>query len=386
MKEGPLRILVGADTDIDPNSGAAGTVYATNRALRELGHEVSEVWGKDLPHRIRHWNLHYLLELPRAYRDVVRRRTRDWPADVIQLSQPHAWLAARDHRRRRRHGVFVNRSHGLESMADAALLAWQRRLGIAPQRFPRAWVSARLREALHEHINRVVRYADGLIVPAEEIRDHLVHAHRADPSRIAVIHHGVPDEFIDTPRPELSGERLRRILNVGQCSPHKGPSLMAQAVSDALAAARELNFTWVCAQEHHARALALFDPEFHPRIEMRSWRSQNDLLQTLDEHGIFVSHAVYEGAAKASSEAMARGLAVVNTAVGAMREHAEGGLAARLVAVGDTAAMTDEILRLARSPEFSRRLGMQAAAVASKLRWRECASMSVNFYRELASC
>ncbi len=63
----PLRILVGADVPPDLNPGASGTVLQTNLALRELGHHVDEIWADDLGRRIRHGNLHYAFELPRAY-------------------------------------------------------------------------------------------------------------------------------------------------------------------------------------------------------------------------------------------------------------------------------------------------------------------------------
>ena len=43
-----MKILVGADVPPDPNSGAAGTVYQTNAALRELGHDVDEIWANDI--------------------------------------------------------------------------------------------------------------------------------------------------------------------------------------------------------------------------------------------------------------------------------------------------------------------------------------------------
>lgn len=383
MKDRPLRILVGADTDIDPNSGAAGTVYATNRALRELGHEVAEVWGKDLPHRIRHWNLHYLLELPRAYRDVVRQRTRAWRADVIQLSQPHAWLAARDHRRSNRHSVFVNRSHGLESLADAALACWKTRQGVRPKSFPRRWASAVMRKALHAHIDRVVRFADGLIVPAEEIRQHLVAAHGADPSRIAVVHHGVPDAFLDQAPAPMTATRAKRLLNIGQYSEIKGPRLLAEAVEQALSMDRDLSFTWVCASADHARARELFRKEFQARVNLRPWADQRSLLDYLDTHGIFVAHSVYEGAAKACTEAMARGLAVVSSAVGALQDHVRHGDVARLVAVGDVDGMASEICALARSPSAAAALGERAAKLAAGWRWRNCAEQSVRFYRTL---
>ena len=85
----PLRILVGADVPPDPNAGASGTVWQMNQALRRLGHHVDEIWQHDLGRRIRHGNLHYVLELPRTYRREVRKRLQDQEYDVIELSQPH---------------------------------------------------------------------------------------------------------------------------------------------------------------------------------------------------------------------------------------------------------------------------------------------------------
>ena len=67
-----MRILTVANVPPDPNSGAAGTVYHTNEALRELGHKVDAIWHDRLgPRRLRHGNLHSLLEQPRAYRREI---------------------------------------------------------------------------------------------------------------------------------------------------------------------------------------------------------------------------------------------------------------------------------------------------------------------------
>jgi len=385
MSDESLRILVAADAPPNPDSGAAGTVFATNAALRSLGHHVEEIWAEDLPHRISHWNLHYLLELPPAYRKVIRQRTAAHEPDVIQISQPHAWLAAKDHRLRKRRGVFVNRSHGLESMADAALAMWHRRLQVPPNRFPQSWFSPHIQAALHRSINKVVQFSDGIIVPAEEIRDFLVQEHGANPAQVAVIHHGVPDEFIERPRPALTPERLKRILHVGQFSFIKGPRLMVEAVQDALAVDSDLMFTWVCGAEHHAEARSYFRTDFQNRVKMHGWVSQLALLELYDSHGLFVAHSIYEGAAKACTEAMARGLAVVSSAVGAMKDHVQGGGGASLVRVGDTENMASELSRLGNDLGASVVVGELAANYASSLRWTRCAKQSVAFYNDLCS-
>src|SRR5260370_12779067 len=110
-----MRILVASAVARDPTQGASGTLCATVDTLRALGHDVHEIWSPDLePRRIGHANLYYLAELPRRYRDVIRQRTEQVSFEVVQVSQPHAWLAAKDHRRKGLPGVFINRSHGWE--------------------------------------------------------------------------------------------------------------------------------------------------------------------------------------------------------------------------------------------------------------------------------
>jgi glycosyltransferase involved in cell wall biosynthesis len=385
MIDSQLRILVGADAPADPNSGAAGTVFATNAALRELGHHVDTIWSEHLPHRIRHWNLHYLLELPKAYERVVQERISHTHYHVIQLSQPHAWRAARDNRRRRRRTLLVNRSHGLESMADAALAHWKPRLGAAESGFPRALFSGLLQRALHRHIDLVVRYADGIIVPAQDIRELLICRHAADPARIVVIPHGVPDEFIHTPRPLLTADRLRRILHVGQHSVIKGAPLMVAAIEAALSVDPTLSFTWVCGRDHHGAARALFRPEFHSRVIMQPWAVQSDLLELYDSHGVFVAHSVYEGAAKACTEAMARGLVLVSSAVGALKDHVQPGNNGYLVEVGDTEGMASRLLAACTDLDQSIRMGEQASLTMAPMSWRSCASTAVSYYERLQS-
>src|SRR6478672_4888125 len=81
-----MRILMMADVPRDPNAGAAGTEVRTADALRALGHEVDEVWAPQLGRRIAHGNLHYLIELPRAYRREMRRAAAAKQYDVFHVN------------------------------------------------------------------------------------------------------------------------------------------------------------------------------------------------------------------------------------------------------------------------------------------------------------
>jgi glycosyltransferase involved in cell wall biosynthesis len=378
-----MRILVGADVPPNPDSGAAGTVFATSESLRALGHEVDEIWSGDLRHRIRHWNLHYLLELPRSYRNAVAARCTGRPYDVIQLSQPSAWLAAREHRRLRRPGIFVNRSHGLESMADAALDHWHRRLGSAPQRFPRSLASQLLRRRLHRQIDGVARHADGIIVPAQDIREHLVRHHGGDADRIAVIAHGVPEELLTAPQAPMAAERGKRMLHVGQFSFIKGPRLLACAATKILEADPDSRLTWVCGREHHSDVAALFHDGVRGRVSLHDWVRQSELRSLYDSHGIYLAHSIYEGAAKACVEAMARGMALVSSRVGALKEHVSEGENGFLVEVGDTDGMAHAAIQLLADARRMQLVGERAASGVRGLSWRACAQSAVRFYQLL---
>jgi len=192
---------------------------------------------------------------------------RDYPA-------AHAGLARREHRGKRRHGVFVNRSHGLENLCDAAVSHWHRKLGVKENRFPRSLFTPILRQRLHRHIDRVVRFSDGIVVPANDIRAHLIGKHRADPARVVVIPHGLPDAFLKAPKAPITPDRLKRILHVAQFSFIKGPRLVAETVSEILRATDDTLFTWVCSRGDHASVQALFDPALHARINLVDWLPQ----------------------------------------------------------------------------------------------------------------
>jgi glycosyltransferase involved in cell wall biosynthesis len=334
-------------------------------------------------HRIRHWNLHYLLELPSEYARVVSKRCAGGGYDVIQLSQPHAWLAAREHRRRRRHGIFVNRSHGLESMADTQMLRWRTQIGLPGARFPRSLFTPLLRSRLHRHVDLVARHADGVLVPASDIREHLVAHHGADPQRVRVVHHGVPDSFLRATQAAMDDARLHRLLYVGQYSPIKAPSLLASGATLVLREEPRATFTWVCSRAHHAAVLAFFPPELAHRVRMLDWGDQEQLLALYDSHGIHMAHSVYEGAAKTATEAMSRGQVLVSSAVGALKDLVRHGENGYLVPVGDVESMAACALEAMRAPEKARDVGAAAARTAATLSWKDCAEQSLAFYRFL---
>jgi len=374
---------VGASVPADPNAGAAGTVYNTSKALRELGCEVDEFWAGDMPHRIKHGNLHYLLELPCAYRRAVRERCAQKEYDVVQLSQPHAYLAAEEHQRLGRPGVFVNRSHGLELRVNQVVRHWRKQLGVKANRFPRSLFSPVLGKMLERHWLKVASASDGIIFGCHEDRDFLVRALDVGPQKVVAIPHGVSEVYLRHDARPMTPRRRRRLLFVGQYAFFKAPHILAGIVDRVLSLHAGATFTWVCAARHQKAAAALLDGGIRDRVCFMDWLSQQELVSVYDDHGIFLFPSFFEGFGKAPLEAMARGLCVVASETGGMRDYVRSGKNGFLAPVGDVDGFVTRTRELLGRPDLCRSMSRQARSTALNYGWRRCAQEAVAFYRRL---
>jgi glycosyltransferase involved in cell wall biosynthesis len=367
-----MRILLMADVDPDPNAGAAGTEMSTASALRALGHEVDTIWAPQLGRRIAHGNLHYLLELPRAYRREMRRAAAARAYDVIHVNQPHGFLAAGE----KPHGtVFVHRSHGLELRADHDLAPWRAAAGLGlplPSRV--------LGALLARHTRKIVSRADGHIVSCTDDADFLVDVLHADRSRVAVILQAAPDEFLSREPVPMTDERLQRVLYVSQFAFFKAPGVIAAAMNGLAARKPDLRFTWVCPARHHAEVRRLLRTD---RVELRDWMPIQELIDVYDAHGIFLFGSYFEGFGKVFLEAMSRGLCVIATRAGATTDIIADGRSGWLVEPGDVAAMMEAAERVARDPGAAAAMSAAAAHTARQFTWERTGRETAAFYERL---
>jgi glycosyltransferase involved in cell wall biosynthesis len=362
-----MRILFMADVEKDPHAGAAGTEIRTIDHLRRLGHEVTEIWANDLGRRIGHGNLHYLLELPFAYRRALRRAWSRGPYDVVHVNQPHGWRAAKWLRGR---APFVHRSHGFEPYAEEVLARWR---ASDERSMPRRTFSAAIARLLARHGRLIAKYADGHIVSSSLDANVLIERFHVPPERVAVIPQAAPDAFLETPAPPMTSERLRRVLYVGQFAFFKAPTIVAEAMRKL---AGESELTWVCAPQHHEQVRALV-----PSVRVQSWMPEDALRQVYDTHGIFLFPSYYEGFGKVFLEAMSRGMCVVASDVGGAHDVIAHGRDGMLVPPGDS----DAIASAVRSLDLERASAMSdaAAQTARAYSWARVANETAAFYERL---
>jgi glycosyltransferase involved in cell wall biosynthesis len=375
-----MRMLFAADVPPDPNSGASGTCLQTIDALRDLGHHVDTIWEHDLRHFIRHGNLHYLLELPGAYRDAIEERCCKCNYDVIHVDQPYAWLAARDHQIRRRPGVFMNRSHGWEPSVDVALRMWRTRYGEWEWRFPRGIVGRPIRWVLHRlYPQWVARHTDGIIVSSAHDRDFILSQESILPDRVACIPQAPAKVFHLRPVAPLTPGRLRRALYVGQYAFVKGCAVLAQVFSRLAVEASDLEITWCCPESAHAGVKQLLSGPAQHSVRLVPWMPQEQLVDLYDEHGVFVFPSFYEGFGKAFIEAMSRGLFVVASDTGGMQDVITDGRDGRLVPVGDVAGFVAAVQAATSDPVRTASIAQSAVTTASSYTWERAAQETVDF-------
>lgn len=378
-----MRILVVSNVLPDPNSGAAGTIWQTARALRAEGHDVEEIWADAMPRRVAHHSLHSLVEQPRSYREAVLGALHRKPFDVVQVSQPQGFAAARALRALPRRPVFVHKSHGLESRVNATVPPQFEALGADHRPAWRRRATSVLNALLARHSRLIVRYADGHLVGCTDCRDFLVTRMGAAPDSVALIPTAPPDEFRQRPVKPLDAARLRRVLYVGQYAFIKGPHRVADVFRRLAEADAAIELTWVCSARHHADVSALCGPSLHGRMKLLDWRDQDALLDIYDDHGIFLFPSLFEGFSKALLEAMARGLCPVASDVSGARDMIRDGVNGFQCAGFDGAAMAERILLLAGNPALAERMSRAAAETAAGFTWKRTASSLAAFYSRL---
>lgn len=370
-----------ADVPPSVDSGAAGTEYQTIEALRRTGNDIDTIWADSLPHRIKHGNLHYLFELPHAYRNTMLTQLKRVAYDVVHVNQPHGYLAAKTIQDLQKLTIFIHRSHGFESRVNVDLKRWREIYDRDKRSVVRRLGSRVLASALEHSCRSIARFADGHIVSASECRDFLRERMQVSGERIALIPQAVGESFLNEDTAVMTKERAARILYVGQFAFVKAPMLVAEVFNRLAASNKQIQFTWVCSKAHHAEVQGLLSGAVRERLQLMDWMPQTELVRIYDAHGIFVFPSFFEGFGKAFLEAMARGLCVVAADNGGAKDLIKNEVNGLLTATGMIEPMSERCLFLVRNYEQVLRMSQAATETARLYTWDKVAAETMAFYR-----
>jgi glycosyltransferase involved in cell wall biosynthesis len=378
-----MRFLVLYNGEVAPYSGAGGTVWQTNRALKELGHELELLTAADICRRISHHNAHYAFELPYRILEMVRARLARGAFDVLLISQPYGyrlghWLRG-ERLRGRRTPVYLHRSHGHELVAHAQMTVLRSQLPIDLRPIWRQWSTEILELRLAWQSREALRVADGTIVPSEFDREFLIQHEAADATRVRTIHHASLNEYLAAPLAPYTLERHRRVLYVGNLTEIKGASVLPVAVAESFSHFADARLTVVAPAGDHSRLRAALAPSLLPRVTLLDWVDQAQLMGIYDNHGIQVIPSFYEGASKAHYEGMSRGLCLVCSVVGAMKDSIRDGINGLLVPPGDVQRLAMQLTRALADPAGAASMAAAARETARRYTWLRTAAEIVDF-------
>jgi glycosyltransferase involved in cell wall biosynthesis len=202
-----------------------------------------------------------------------------------------------------------------------------------------------------------LKLADHVIAVSQDLQRTLTERLQAPPERVQVLYNGVDAQRFG----RADRNKVRRELGIADgdfvvgsavvLSEHKGIGYLLDAAPAVLAQAPETRFVIAgdgpnrAALEEKARALALGD-----RVKFIGHR--NDIPDVVAAFDVYVLPSLTEGLPLALLEALAVGNPILCTRVGGIPEIVEDGVNGYLVPPGDSAALTDGILRLRADPAF----------------------------------
>ena len=196
---------------------------------------------------------------------------------------------------------------------------------------------------------RLIRMADLSIVLGRPWRDLLVGELGIDPARVAVLANAVPRPF-EGARPRRSDPTCR-LLFLGRLEAPKGVPELIEALADPRLQDLPWQASLVGGGEVTRFRAEIRQRGLSERVECPGWQDASSVARLLAEADVFVLPSHHEGLSMALLEALAVGLAIVATPVGAIPEVIEDRVSGLLVPVGDPAALAAALAEVIAHPD-----------------------------------
>ena len=233
-----------------------------------------------------------------------------------------------------------------------------------------------------DHRSKMER-ASFVLVVGQHLKDQVVREVGIEPDRIVSTFFGIDTEkFHDSGRHAYLPGRIH-VVSVGRLNYSKGYGHGLAAVRAVLDRGFDVTYTIAGEGPHRPSVEAeIARLGLSDRVRLAGSQSEDQVAELLQEADAFLLSSVGAGEAYPSVviEAMASGLPVVCSRIGATPEMMTHGVNGLLIPQGDEAALTDALVMLAERPDERRRLGE-----AARLRARETFDRRISTARLLDS-
>lgn len=270
-------------------------------------------------------------------------------------------------------------------------------------RYPQMCQSTSLR--FPDQVRRAVRRGAWVHTPSECVAAEVVELLGVDPARVRAVHHGAPrpgqparDPWISGPVPTLSGPVptpagpvpmpagvARFVLALGTVEPRKDLVGLVTAFGHLAGDRPDVALVVAGADGWGSAGLgrAVAGSSYRDRILRLGYVDQRTRDWLLERASVLAYPSIYEGFGLPPLEAMARGVPVVATRVGALVEVLGEG--AELVEVGDPTALAGALSHLLDDQAASAALGLKGRRRVASFTWERCALGLAELYRDALS-
>lgn len=350
-----MRILFVLHSPADPFSAVFADTTRRAEVLRRRGHAV-EIWThEDFPNALRSPSSMHTLIFPRA----VSRRLRDEKFDRVVFHSFAGWWYLGF---TRRPCPSIVQFHGVEPLYFEAVRQEMRRRGKdlpSKHRLLQQWIMPFYLRLSCLRSNRI------LCLNHREAR-YIKERGWAAADKIGLVYNPAPAV---SPPMAVNASGVRRIAFLGQWLPAKGTMDLVDVFNHL--AQRPNAPQLLCLGTRAGRSVVErgFSAAARERLLVVAEAPRSELLRHLSTSEVFVLPSVSEGSSLALLEAMAAGMAIVATDVGAAPDLLVDGRDALLVAPLSPPDLLRAIERLLEDDDLRAKLARNAQVVAASQSW-----------------
>ncbi|MGZ4787905.1 MAG: glycosyltransferase family 4 protein [Terriglobales bacterium] len=364
----PTRVLFAIHVSRDADTAVYKNTRDRAAYLEQQGYECTIVSPEDSPWIRRFGGRFTPLTYPLALAWWLLRRAKSYDITIFHSYAGWAVLSLGRLLHRFRRLRTAIQFHGLEplyyarleseSLHDSRPLSWRYRL-----------VSGRLMLNL---LRGACRRADMMLCLNSEERQFLVEQEWAKADRIRLVANPAPDDFFAQ---REYRERAAKLLFVGQWLNMKGTRYLVDSFTALHRQHPDLQLICAGTLASADAARNEFPTDVQGSVCVFPRVSRSELLDLHREADLFVFPTLSEGFSLALIEAMASGLPIVTTAVGASPDILQDGDSVVFCPPNQAQALTDAIAELLDDRSRRERLGRNAQREAEKFRpeqvWRD---------------
>ena len=355
-----LNVVFAIHVSRDANTAVYRNTFERGQYLESLGHQCTILTPDDFPKLSVFGGRLIPLLFPIAAASYIRRQS---PAFDIALFHSHAGWAVT--LLRKALGMFQGLRvgiifHGLEPLYYSSLR----------KEVPLSWRYRLLHGGIMSRILRSsCRSADTLVCLNSAEYRYLLENEWTPEDRIAVVTNPAPSDFFIRRDYRLSAKKL---LFVGQWLPMKGTRYLVEAYCALRESHPEIELICAGTMVSESTVLADFPERVRSAVTVLPRVEREQLLDIHCQADVFVFPTLSEGFSLALAEAMASGLPIVTTPVGAAPDVLQDKVSALLIPPRDSRALAWAVEQLIDNSTLRERLGSQAQLVAESLRPEAC--------------